>query len=174
MSVRYRITKYDPAKRDRSGRYPQNEWTSVYDMGSPAFSPVLTLSEYLRTEEAYTKAVADVMQHFGLSALYVYRAELHPSCFAAARQMQSVGISLSKEEKTLYRAFKSGLKLTGGNIPSAVRMILRELCWAELVTYGPMKVEFGYDYYMYITCPVLPEEVIRQINSYGLFVESSF
>jgi hypothetical protein len=29
----YRVTKYDPSKRDENGRYMGDDWTSVSDVG---------------------------------------------------------------------------------------------------------------------------------------------
>ena len=52
-------------------------------------------------------------------------------------------------------------------------MILRELLWATLCDgQGRLSFTFGYDYYLYADCPTLPDEVIRQIERSGLFVEN--
>jgi nucleoside-triphosphatase len=49
----YRVTKYDPAFRDRAGRYLREEWTSVGDIGRSFGGVVLTREEYRRVEVAH-------------------------------------------------------------------------------------------------------------------------
>src|SRR4051812_49375725 len=52
----YRVTKYDPAKRDRWGAYPEDEWISQCQIGQAFGGVVLTAAEYQRVENAYVTA----------------------------------------------------------------------------------------------------------------------
>ena len=55
--VSYRITKYDPKKRDESGIYKdKNEWTSISDIGNKKYGNV-GFEEYEKVENSYIEAV---------------------------------------------------------------------------------------------------------------------
>lgn len=53
----WRITKYDPNKRDKDGLFLEESWTSFSDVGRITSGSRLTVNEYIQVEEAYIKAV---------------------------------------------------------------------------------------------------------------------
>jgi hypothetical protein len=57
----YRITKYDPGKRDAQGRYVADEWTMYSQVGQAVGGVVLTIEEYRQTESAYINAVLTLL-----------------------------------------------------------------------------------------------------------------
>lgn len=175
MKTRYRITKYDPALRDARGRYVPNHWTSVSDMGKPAYDPVLTLPAYLETEAAYINAIQEGIRQVGCQQLVVTKAEKYVTLAEVKTQLASLGLPLTREEEELFQSFAVGLPLTASQVPAAARLILREALWGEIASEdGSLTIEFGYDYYLYLTLPPLPRESIRRIETLGLFVENDW
>ena len=66
----YRITKYNPSKRNEQGHYlDNNEWTSISDLKN--------LDEYFKVESAYVNAILTILQHFKISRLYAVFIEKH-------------------------------------------------------------------------------------------------
>lgn len=49
----WRVSKYNPSKRDADGRYTNEEWTSIHDIGTSIGGQTLAIEEYLRVEKAY-------------------------------------------------------------------------------------------------------------------------
>lgn len=61
----FRVTKYDPAHRDRHGAYTRDDWISVSDIGRAFAGVVLTETEYRRVEDAYTTAAVAFLREAG-------------------------------------------------------------------------------------------------------------
>ena len=55
--IEYRVTKYDPAKRDARGAYLAEEWTSVTDIDRVFAGVLPTEDEYRRVEQASVDSV---------------------------------------------------------------------------------------------------------------------
>lgn len=175
MKIRYRITKYDPVLRDGQGRYLPKHWTSVSDLGNPACTPPLTLPAYLATEAAYVSAIQEGIRQVGCQQLVVTKAEKYVPLAEVKEQLASLGIPLTREEEEVFQSFAVGLPLTAAQVPAAARLILREALWGELASVdGRLTIEFGYDYYLYLTLPPMPPEAIRRIEAMGLHVESNW
>ena len=51
--IEYRVTKYDPSKRDARGAYTAGEWPAVNDIGRVFAGVPLTQDEYGRVEQPY-------------------------------------------------------------------------------------------------------------------------
>lgn len=171
--MRYRITKYNPALRDAQGTYRPDEWTSCSDIGKTIAGKKLTAQEYLAVENAYIEAIRIVAEQNGCTAFRARQLERLFSVWEVSRKTKRLGLSFAKEEAELYRSVDSSCTYTMEEALSLARMILRELLWATL--YDPeekISFTFGYDYYLYADCPPLPDAVIGQIVSGGLFVET--
>ena len=56
--VSWRVTRYDPARRDWRGAYPGDEWTGCRDMGRAFRDDTLTPGRYLACEDAYVAVAA--------------------------------------------------------------------------------------------------------------------
>ena len=76
--VSWRVTRYDPARRDWRGAYPSDEWTGCYDMGRAFRDGVLTPGRYLACEDAYVAVVEEAVRESGVAGLRV--ASLTPLC----------------------------------------------------------------------------------------------
>lgn len=171
--MRYRITKYDPALRDARGAYLPDEWISCSDIGSSFDGKKLTAQAYLATEKAYLDAIRCIAQYNGCTEFCARQLERLFSVWEVSREMKRLGLGFTQEETELYRSVDTVRTYTAEEALSLARLILRELLWATLCdTRGQLSFTFGYDYYLYADCPPLPDEVIRQIESSGLFVEN--
>ena len=73
----FRVTKYDPAHRDRCGAYTRDDWISAGDIGRTFAGVVLTEAEYRRVENAYATAAVAFLREAGVPSLAVAGLENH-------------------------------------------------------------------------------------------------
>ena len=67
----WRITKYDPLKRDADGSYLDlEEWTCFSEVGTK-----VSMEEYQKQEEKYVHAITTFMAEMGLNRVYVIALE---------------------------------------------------------------------------------------------------
>lgn len=145
----YRVTKCDPARRDASGAYPTDDWTSYSDIGRSFGGNTLTEERYTAVENAYLESAAAFLNEAGVRELAVVGLENA----GAAAGSPPVGAVIPVER-----------------VPAVLRSLLREEYWCKLESKSAF-VHVGWDYYMYIgvlkPCP--HAESLAQ--SRGLFVE---
>ena len=141
--IEYRVTKYDPKKRDKSGRYiDQEEWTCFSEVGTK-----LSLEEYEKVEKKYIEA-ALIFQKENIDNLKVENVENH----------SNENIDELSKPMTIH-LFKAILQ-----------NILRNKYWCTLESEKGF-VHIGWDYYMYIGCEREKEDCIKETEENGLFVE---
>lgn len=168
----YRITKYNPDKRNNLGHYTDNsEWTSISDIGKPSYNNV-TYEEYEKIESAYVDAIKSAMADNDIKVLTIYSIELRDNKkdFEKNKEtvrLRNIRVDFDNELKTL----KEGSILNLTQIDKIARLILREITWMLLVG-DNFEVKFGYDYYMYVKCKTLNTSTVGRIEASGLFVES--
>ena len=146
----FRVTKYDPAHRDRRGAYTLDEWASFDNIGRAFGEVVLTKPEYQRVENAYVTAAVAFLREAGIEALSVAGLENYN------------GLPL---------AFADGSSLGLVEVGGVLRQLLREEFWCRLECARAF-VHVGYDYYMYIGVPVACPGAIALARQLGLFPES--
>jgi hypothetical protein len=145
----YRVTKYDPAFRDRAGRYVRDEWTSFGDIGRPFGGVVLTREEYQRVEDAHVEAALAFLREAGCASLVAAGVENH------------AGSPLAPAE---------GDRLAGLQLGEVVRRLLREEFWCRLEGDGCF-LHVGYDYYLYVGVPSPCPQACQLAARLGLFAE---
>ena len=69
--VSWRVTRYDPARRDWRGAYPFDEWTCSFDIGGAFRDGTLTPGRYLACEDACVAVVGEAVRESGVSGLRV-------------------------------------------------------------------------------------------------------
>jgi hypothetical protein len=145
----YRVTKYDPARRDVSGAYPSDDWTSRSAIGQVFNGVTLTEERYVAVENAYIEAAATFLKE------------------ADVRELAIVGL-----ENANARAHvpSNGEKVPAEAIPTVLRSLLREEYWCRLEAASAF-VHVGWDYYMYIGVPAKCPAAERVARDLGLFVE---
>lgn len=147
LPYRWRITRYDPVRRDKRGAYPVATWTSIADVGTDFDGVELTLAAYERVESAYVEAFIAFAEECGSDELVV-------------RSLESGG------------DLKEGELLSLEDAGVVVRRMLREevICKLEAPDSG-FVLHVGFDLYMYVgslrPCP----SAERRARMLGLFAE---
>lgn len=169
--ISYRITKYDPKKRNEEGHFLDNsEWTSISDIGKPAYKKP-TFEQYERVENLYVDSIMLILREKNISNLTIDSLELYDTKkdfekYKRTGRLNNLVVDFDSEIKPL----KDGMILNTDQISKIVRLILRETVWMLLIN-SQIEIKFGYDYYMYVNCEKLSNETIRNIDLSGLFVE---
>jgi hypothetical protein len=145
----YRVTKYNPARRDVSGAYLVDDWTSHSDIGKSFGGVTLTEEIYVAAENAYLESAAAFLQEAGVRELAVVG-------------LQNAGAEANPPLE--------GAAVSTERISEVLRSLLRGEYWCKLEGSSAF-VHIGWDYYMYIgvlaPCPFAQ----RLARSRGLFVE---
>ena len=149
----YRITKYDPRKRDAQGRYLDEEWTRYSQVGQVIAGRALTFEEYSRIETAYVNAAINLLAECDVDALTIR------------------GLENSDDYRPDSFELREGTRLSGGALSEAVRLLLREEFWCRLEDEHGSYVHVGWDYYLYAGAPCEPSASIKAARADGLFVE---
>jgi YD repeat-containing protein len=149
----YRITKYDPHRRDEHGSYPEDDWTAFSDVGREFGGVALTREEYDRVESSYLNAVQISAEAEGTSEFCVVGLELHGKPALELREGQRL------------------------NLPDAlevVRGLLREAgFWCRLESDRGF-AHIGWDYYMYLGATADVSGIIPAVKALGLYIESGW
>ncbi len=160
----WRVTKFNPAFRSTSGAYLLEDWTSFHDIGKSFQGTRLTLDQYLRVEDAYIAAILSFCVDANVGSLTAVDVEIFDTeeCDNAPDEWPQNGPSNLRDGMVLYLS----------DLPTAIRLALREFMWCKLEYDSRFYVHFGYDYYMYVgsdlPCPRAIDETVR----HGLFVET--
>lgn len=168
----YRISKFNPEKRDNEGNYlDSSEWNAISDIGRCGHE-TFTFEEYERIETAYVNAIFLILSEKSTNFLYVdsigfCSPKVDFELFAKTGRLRNIDIDYETEIKAL----KNGLEFDLNNINKFVRLILRETIDLALIN-DKIRINFGYDYYIFVECETLNKSTIKQIEDSGLFVES--
>ncbi len=167
----YRITKFDPKKRNEEGHFLDNsEWTAISDIGKSEYRNV-DYEEYEQTETAYAESIKLILDEKNISSLKIDSLELHDSFddfenYKKDGRLKNIDVDFNNEIDIL----ENGTILNLTQIQKMIRLILRETIWMNLLE-SEFKITFGYDYYMYVECSELKNSTINRIEKTGLFVE---
>ena len=82
----FRITKYDPSRRQGGGQ-SFDEWTSISDIGRSYVGTKLTKEEYLRVEDAYVRTAICLWNRAGRPKLSLLECETYTDLAAVARHL---------------------------------------------------------------------------------------
>jgi hypothetical protein len=159
----WRITKYNPAYRDKSGCYLKDEWTSISDIGNIYDRKVLTYETYRKVEDAYVLSALKFWSESGNNPLIVAYLENSRILNYGANDLRDIDLD--------PRLVRIGIALDDKALDNICRLVLREVIWCKLESKNGGYIHFGYDYYMYIGSHLLSEESIDRVSDLGLFVE---
>jgi hypothetical protein len=163
MKYCWRITKYDPKKRNSQGCFLEDTWISYSDIGSLYHGERLTYDEYVRVENLYINAIVEFMKCLNVSHLQVKSLENHDRI--------SEDPSVDRAEVMFVNALKENASLSLEQVKMASKLILREYFWCKLISKHKMFVHFGYDYYMFIGSRLECKGALQKIRESGLYVE---
>ena len=159
----FRVTKYDPARRDERGAFLDRDWTSHADIDGVFGEKTLQVADYLEVESAYVAAARAFFEAAGCPLLTVIDLESHE----APPRTVSLGLA-----DILEPPVHEGDKIGDGELDRICRLNLRELVWCKLEAESKaFYLHFGYDFYMYVGAQAPSEEIIRRVEASGLFVE---
>ena len=145
----YRITKYDPTRRNASGAFTGDDWTSFSDIGRVFGGVVLRREDYLQVESAYID-----------TALAFLDEDRAPDLRVVALEVRGNGLSVPVD----------GASVQKENLAEVCRSILREKFWCRLEGDGRY-LHFGWDFYMYVGVLSACAHARDKAHSRGLFVE---
>ncbi|MEO9877285.1 MAG: hypothetical protein ABJ360_18170, partial [Roseobacter sp.] len=166
----YRITKYDPGKRDQDGAYLVDDWTCAGDIGRKFQGEELAAADYLRMEDNYVRAMLRFFDASGLPHLRVTCLENRFADENLAR-IETTWPDLI-DPAIVDLVLHEDQEVCRNEIGLICRMVLRNIIWCKLEFAGRFFVHFGWDFYMYIG--VVPDASVaaRQAEANGLFVEN--
>jgi hypothetical protein len=150
MRFQYRVTKYNPERRNSSGAYLEDEWTSRSDIGKLFAGVMLTEEQYLDMEQAYIDAALAFLGNTGTGALRVIGLENYRNCYSAPAVDELVSLD---------------------SVPDLLRAMLREEYWCKLESISAF-IHVGYDYCMYIGVDSDCASARNFAERRGLFVEN--
>ncbi len=144
----YRISKYDPRFR-ADGMYTKEEWTAFSDIGCAFAGEKLTMEAYTEMENCYLSCIESILEASGVAELEIF----------------------GLENPNLLPHWENGRKLRGLQLRAFLQDGLREKCWGRLIAPG-IYLEFGYDYYLHIGCPLEWSEMEQIVRASGLYLET--
>jgi len=141
----YRITKYDPRKRNDLGHYTDlEEWTDYSEVGEK-----VSLAEYEKIEKAYIESATELIKSSG------------------TKELKIVGFSDHTENSKL----KENQMVPATEIGPILKAILRNEIWCKLES-DTAFIHIGWDFYMYVGVSKTNETAIIAAEQRGLFVEN--
>lgn len=153
------VTKYDPAKRDKNRVYMDaaDEWSEACDIGRQFKGKVFTTQDYIATEKGY---VDTVLAFFDASGLPHLRMTAHPH-----DQLNRPDHMLEFKQRfpDLYEpafediVFEDDRKIDRDELEVLIKMNLRDAGVCDLAVANRFYLKFGWDFYVYIECEVVPE-----------------
>jgi hypothetical protein len=151
----WRITKYNPVKRDADGSYlDHEEWTCFSEVGTK-----VSMEEYQKQEEKYLDAISVFITEMGLNRVYVN-----------ALEQWSDGVRDQNTNEFLSKIW-IGKAVTVQEVRELAKLTLRNAVWCKLGFKKQFFVHFGYDYYMYIGASEECANAKEVVKETGLFIE---
>lgn len=171
--VKYRITKYDPMLRNQKGAYIGNDWTSIYDFGDAVRQT--TLQSYYDIETAYIDTYMEILISKKVSYLTLNHVEIVSDIQECIEKLKTLNVKLSTTQIELLRTIRDGCQFALNEFPDIFKLVMRELIWCDLCNcFENIIIEFGYDYYTYITCQIIDENIIEYAHSKGIYIGANW
>lgn len=137
MLKSYRVTKYNPNKRNIKWLYiNNNEWTSIYDFKN------WNLDEYFEIENKYINIVQKFMKINNINFLKIKKYEKN-------NKYDDIKFK-NWLDKKVYDKIGDNVNIFFDEIPTIIRLLLRENIWCKLYWKRWFFLHFWYDLYMYI------------------------
>ena len=170
--MNYRITKFDPKKRNSKGEFLDlSEWCVIEDMGKPEYN-LVNYEEFEKIENAYVDSIILILDEKKITnlkidslILYDFNIEVYER-YKVDGRLKNIEINFDKEIDNL----ENGKILNLNEIQKIIRLVLREIIMFQLFN-DDFNITFGYGFQMCINCSKLSNETVRQIENLGLFVE---
>jgi hypothetical protein len=158
-----RVTKYNPSKRDRHGRYLAADFTSASDVGQSIGGAMVEAVDYASIEDGYVECVKRLLVACNVDILHVSELE-------DGRGTVRVNAEVERLRPAELEAIHESLAAQGDDIERIVRMNLRSRIWCRLSGDRGLYIHFGHDLYMYIECQF--EDIDLGVPPNGIFYEN--
>ena len=170
------IVKYKPELYNEKGHYTTNEWVGMDDVGHICDGHLVTIDEYLETEQKYVDAVIKVMELTNCKYLTVsYLGDTIWDTKYSIRQMQSKKNRFLQYDRVLYDDFMElvrGKKIYPKDIDKVVRLNLREYTYTALTNLkNKLEIHFGGEFYMYFNTKMSIDILREEIHKIGLYLD---
>lgn len=142
------IVKYSPDGYNEQGVYCRDEWSSIYDIGRSFSGVILTKDDYLEVENNYINCAVDIITQSGCKYLTIGYVE----------DYNHIGYQ-----------YKS--RISKNQITTILRDMIREEVYCVLVNLKHnVMIDVGYDYYMYIVCPIDSATLKTIVETHNLYL----
>ena len=144
----HEIVKYMPEGYDDNGVYCRDEWTDFSDIGKTFDGVIFTMEEYLEIENRYIECAVDIMD---------------------ASQCTFLTIGYVHDYNNKGYRYKDRVRRE--QLRDVLRDILRNEVWCVLVNLKHnVQINFGWDYYMNVICPLEENCLQKIVESHNLYL----
>jgi hypothetical protein len=151
MNYKYRVTKYNPNKRNSEGFYmDKEEWTdfSQFDKNSKFAYKNLNIKEYFLTENAYIYAVNKFIALNGSNDFEIKK------------------LGNIYKNKIIYRKNTDDTLM----VECVIRQVLRNKFGCKIISEN-LVIYFGWDYYMYIESNSKFDDTVVSFGGINIYIE---
>jgi hypothetical protein len=165
----YRITKFNPAYRNKDGVYEKDEWTSIADIGKTFDNIKFTAQEYIKFENRYIQALECILSGCKEDIIELHELEKYHYEINEFTEKKIYNEDLKEIYDKICDNYVFAFK---EDVLNVIKLILRENIWGEIhFKNSNQRIEFGYDYYVYFMTKELSHYTINTIMKLGLYVE---
>lgn len=130
----------------------------------------VSLEEYLDTESKYVQALNCILDDIDLDIKYLYVMELEKEDDIMNDDYGVEGFTSGMIETIKF--VEEGQQLNRDTISFIIKAVLREILWYGLYSRKThIIIKPGYNFYVNIISQTLSQDVIKKINSLGLYIE---
>ena len=162
---KYRISKYN---KNRSSY--DNDWTDVNQIGKKIGEDFLSVNTFCNMEDKYIQSLLLISHYYLIN-------EFKISSLEKRKDYLYRDFIFNYDEKFLfiYKSIKNDIYFRLSDVRYIVKLILRNELWCILVNGDNLKIEFGYDFYMYVYSEKeLAQSLLYEINKLGLDFDSNY
>lgn len=163
LPYHWRISKYDPARRDANGHYLVDDWTFFAQVGQTFGGKQLTYKDYVSVESAYVRSAMLFLLEADLNSLHISELQIPLDTTEANSQIQDIRL----DPMTL----QNGGVYAQTPLEDIIRLALREVIACKLEEPNTFYMHFGWDYYLYIGSSSRSSKAIEAARLNGLYVE---
>ena len=146
------IVKYKPEGYTKDGVYTLDEWTDYSCIGNTFSGHLLSREEYLQVENNYVQCVKDILRI--------------ADCYYV-----TIGWLWRKNIKLNNRVLHSGSRLRIQDIDNIIKGNLRgSIEWILVNLSKKVQIDFGWDYYMHVICPISKSKLNKIVRAHGLYL----
>lgn len=167
----HEIVKYSPQKYDSNGIYTADEWTSRCDVGKKFDGKLFTIEEYLRVEQRYVSVILSIMKATNSKYMTIQYLEADKE-YITSRIKSSKFYNIDSELLKSMPLLEEKRRIYILKITDIIRLSLREYIYVVLRNKEhKLQIEFGYDYYLKISCSLNLETLKNIVYREGLYLD---